>query len=198
MITIQNIKEHYGLVDISKNLACNKGIVLDPWLFQVLESDGFRYRNHMLDFNVFLQDYGFDLQRPYVWETFQKRNFIENILCEKPISEFIFIQHIRNEGDTVFQVIDGKQRLITISDFIKNKFSIDIGRRTVHFDDFDKELKSAFMRCVNFFCGTVYYSDNEHPISDKDKIRLFNYYNFSGTPQTEEHKARLMSLVAEQ
>lgn len=27
------------------------------------------------------------------------------------------------------------------------------------------------------------------------KIILFNYYNFAGTPQTEEHKNKLQSLL---
>lgn len=28
-------------------------------------------------------------------------------------------------------------------------------------------------------------------LTDDDKIRLFNFYNFSGTPQTKEHKNML-------
>lgn len=54
-----------------------------------------------------------------------------------------------------------------------------------------------FRRYVNSFVATVYYSDSYARISDKDKILLFNYYNFSGTPQTEEHKEMLEKLIGE-
>ena len=48
---------------------------------------------------------------------------------------------------------------------------------------------------VNGFVATVYYSYDDNPITDDMKIILFNYYNFSGTPQTEEHKNMLKNLI---
>jgi hypothetical protein len=43
--------------------------------------------------------------------------------------------------------------------------------------------------------ATVYYSYFMAPVTDDMKIKLFNFYNFSGTPQTEEHKEKLERLL---
>ena len=44
--------------------------------------------------------------------------------------------------------------------------------------------------------ATVYYSYWDCEVNDDMKIILFNYYNFAGTPQTEEHKNKLQSLIS--
>ena len=97
--------------------------------------------------------------------------------------------------NTVIYVIDGKQRLTTIQKFLRNEFPVIINNREYYYNDFDKELQHFFESRVNCITATVYYSCPELPITDDMKIYLFNFYNFSGTPQTEEHKNKLQSLL---
>ena len=52
-----------------------------------------------------------------------------------------------------------------------------------------------FKSRVNGMIATVYYSYNDNPVTDDMKIVLFNYYNFAGAPQTEDHKNKLQSLL---
>jgi hypothetical protein len=48
---------------------------------------------------------------------------------------------------------------------------------------------------VNYLTAVVYYTYEDIPASDELKIKLFNFYNFAGTPQTDEHKKKLQSLL---
>ena len=77
-------------------------------------------------------------------------------------------------------------------------FGNTISKMNVSFQfykDFDDELKHYFENRVNYLTGTVYYSYEDSPVDDDMKIILFNFYNFSGTPQAEEHKNKLQSLI---
>lgn len=196
-ITFNDIITSSGITTIPTKLALNKSILLDPKLFDSLSSESPKHRKRTYDFDVFLPDYGVKLQRPYVWESHQQKNFIVNVLLGKPIDEFIVVEDEDDDNNVIVLVIDGKQRLMTIRKFIHNQFPITVFGKDVYYDDFDTELKMLFRRYVNSFVATVYYSDSYARISDKDKILLFNYYNFSGTPQTEEHKEMLEKLIGE-
>lgn len=193
-VELEDVKRICGLNGVPSTVDMNKNVVLDNRLFEALRDENYTYRNRRYDFDVFLPDYGIKLQRDYVWNDCQRTSFIENILLEKPIEEFVIVEHEFKDGSKVKQVIDGKQRLTTVSRFIRDSFSIWVGEN-VRFSDFSDELKMYFRSRVNSFTARVYYSDWAAPVSDKVKILLFNYYNFSGTPQTEQHKDRLMRII---
>ncbi|HDX4396572.1 DUF262 domain-containing protein [Enterobacter bugandensis] len=61
-----------------------------------------------------------DFQRDYVWGTQQKIRLIESILLGIPLPAFYFNQ----ESDGSFQIVDGVQRLSTISAFMNNEYSL--------------------------------------------------------------------------
>ena len=84
---------------------------------------------------------------------------------------------------------------MTIQEFGRNEFPIFVNGKEYYFKDFDKDLKLLFERRVNYLTGTVYYTYDDCPLTDDMRITLFNYYNFSGTPQTEEHKNMLKHLL---
>lgn len=150
------------------------------------------------DFDVYMPTYGIYLQRPYVWELVQQREFIMSILLEKPIDPLVIVQYLKdykNRGDEVNLVIDGKQRLMTIQKFVHNEFSIIINGRELYWKDFDKESRMYFKSRANILSANVYYSYPDCKVTDEMLIILFNYYNFAGTPQTENHKEKLQSLL---
>ena len=187
---------------IPKSIHLNRGILFDYRLFEAL-TEPKKEKDYIYDFDVYLHKYGINLQRPYVWKHYQQNEFILSILLEKPIQPFIAIQYIkdttnRNEN-TIVYVIDGKQRLLTIKKFIHNKFPIIVNGKELYFKDFDDDLKRYFKNRVNYLTADVYYSygdeNDELYINDDMKIILFNFYNFSGTPQTEKHKNKLQSLL---
>ncbi len=202
IVTVNDINslnsELYGVTAM-----CNKNIVLDPYLAHMLSPKSslrkrIITRVRKYDFDIFLEDYGCNLQRPYVWETVQQTEFLISLLQEKPIESVIVINKSLDLEDknTVVEVIDGKQRLLTIKKFLDGEIGIHLPDRVLYYKDFDKDAKIFFTSRVNRLTATVYYEDPETKISDADKIRLFNYYNFAGTPQTAEHKNRLKELLA--
>ena len=198
MLTIKEIELAEGIYNIPKTIHINTDILLDWRLFDALvnpDYDG--NRDYKYDFDVFLPKYGINLQRPYVWEHYQQNEFILSILLEKPIESFVVIQYHEGEdrGNVTNYVIDGKQRLMTIQKFGKNEFPIIVDGKEYYFKDFDKDLQRFFESRVNYLTAVVYYTYEDIPASDELKIKLFNFYNFAGTPQTEEHKKKLQSLL---
>ncbi len=195
MITLKDIRKNGGIGSVKASV--NTHVLFDHWLFEAMQSDDFSVRGRRFyDFNVHLDDYGKNLQRPYVWMAWQQKEFINSLLLEKPIEEVVGLLHTLGDGREVMYIIDGKQRLLTIHKFLHNEFPITVNGADVYWKDFDRELQMFFRSRVNSIIATVYYSDEAEPMGDRDKILLFNYYNFSGTAQTEEHKKMLYGLLA--
>lgn len=201
MVTLNDIKGLSNIHNIPKAIHINKDICMDPFLeYNLTDSP----RTIIYDFDVYLKDYGVNLQRPYVWNLIQQQEFIMSILLEKPIPPMILVQLDTNNsliGKELkkYLVIDGKQRLMTIKRFIRNDFHINIGDHQVCFDHFDKDTNSLFTRQLDFLTANIYHaSDNpEDPwyMSDDMKITLFNFYNFAGTPQEKDHKDMLQGFL---
>ena len=149
-----------------------------------------------IDTDVHLDKYGYNLQRPYVWTLLQQQELIWSIFMERPIPPFVFIQHTVDNigmGDATMLVIDGKQRLTTIFRYIDNEFPIIVDGEEVYFRDLDQMAQHR----INFYDIRVqiYYSYQNNPITDDEKIIIFNHYNFAGTPQEEEHKNKLQGFL---
>ena len=171
---------------------CNKGIVLDPFLINNLIGVN---RIKEYDFEIYLPKYGINLQRPYVWKDYQQSEYIISILQERPLENVIVIQHETTEGKITMQILDGKQRLTTIQKFLLGEIPVTINNKKVWWDDFDEDAKRHFKSRLSSITAVIYYTYDDDNLTDDDKIRLFNFYNFSGTPQTEEHKNTLKKLL---
>ena len=193
MLTLDylQLQRQEGLCIIPKNFTVQRGVSLDYRMNQDLLKDG------IFDFNVHLEKYGVDLQRPYVWEHYQANDFLISILLEKPLSDIVIIKHIDDRKDYKCKilVIDGKQRLLTIKKFLLGEISLKVGNCLYNIYDLSEDLRLRFNRLIGYMTATVYYSYFDMPITDDMKIALFNFYNFSGTPQTVEHKEMLHKLL---
>lgn len=201
MITLNNIKGLSNIHNIPKQILINKDIRLDPYLAQNLMDTP---KTTIYDFDIFLKDYGVNLQRPYVWNLIQQQEFILSILLEKPIPPVVAVEigdndFARGNGLKTMLVIDGKQRLMTIKHFLNNEFAIIIDGHPVYLNDFDYDARIFFIRRISCLTANVYYaSDNPGEpwyISDDMKIILFNFYNFAGTQQEESHKEMLQNFL---
>lgn len=189
--TAKDIKEiNSELLNIKVH--CNKGIVLDPYLMNNLTGVSQR-KNY--DFDIYLPKYGVNLQRPYVWKDYQQSEYIISILQERPLDNIIVIQHEPDEGKIVMQIVDGKQRLTTIQKFLLGEIPVTINNKKVWWSDFDEDAKCYFKSRLYNISAVVYYTYDDDNLTDDDKIRLFNFYNFSGTSQTEEHKKMLKGFL---
>ena len=63
-----------------------------------------------------------DFQRKSVWDNKQKCELIESILMGLPLPIF----YLKQQNNSTYVVVDGKQRLSTLFDFLQNKFQLKL------------------------------------------------------------------------
>jgi len=163
----------------------------------------YRYKHgYKLDFDVYLPSKGKNLQRPYCWTLEQKRELILSIIKGIDIQYFTIIIHEAEDKTKTYKVIDGKQRLSTMIDFLNDKFTIILNEDEYlyselpdynlnNLDDIRNNIKYEIDHFNIHFNQTYEYYDDM--ISDDDKIAWFEQINFAGTPQDIEHLNNLKS-----
>lgn len=147
--------------------------------------------------NYQLGKYNFDpdYQRPSdVWSYSKKSFLIDTILKNFPMPPIFLHQHIDTEsGKTIYDVIDGKQRLTTIISFINNEVRIpdDFSNDTygdevlngLFFKDFDNANLSDWKKVFWKYELTIEYVD-----TDQIDIvnNIFDRLNRNGEPLTNQ------------
>lgn len=147
--------------------------------------------------NYQLGKYNFDpdYQRPSdVWSDSKKSFLIDTILKNFPMPPIFLHQHIDTEtGKTIYDVIDGKQRLTTIISFINNEVRIpdDFSNDTygdevlngLYFKDFDLNQLSDWKKIFWKYELTIEYVDtNQIDIVNS----IFDRLNRNGEPLTNQ------------
>jgi hypothetical protein len=141
------------------------------------------------DFDVYLETKKKNLQRDLCWNQQQKESLIFTILRDQKVNPIVVVQ-IKDSGNSFtdnyfFKVIDGKQRLNTVFDFMDNKFSVNIEGKEFYFKDLPEDCQKQ-INGFNFQWDLHYHYDDE-PITDDTLIDLFEDCNFLGTPQDKNH-----------
>ncbi|MEB3342163.1 DUF262 domain-containing protein [Okeania sp.] len=127
-------------------------------------------------------------QRRSVWNQNYKDDFIDTVLHQYPAPAIFIYQEITPEGFSKVSVVDGKQRLSTLFQFVNNEFPVYektkiqrfIGK---YFKDLETEDKQEFWRYQ--FAIEYLPSSNENIIGD-----IFNRINrnvIKLTPQELRH-----------
>jgi hypothetical protein len=164
----------------------------------------------LLDFDVWLPTYGRNLQRDLCWTHLQKSNLIISILKDVKIPSLTIVQ-VRDrkaEHPLVWQIIDGKQRFTTILGFLRNEFPIVLDwehttESSYYYNDLPEELQKK-IKWFDFHANMIYsnicYDVDEaikerEFVTDKDKVELYLYINYSGTPQEQNYMDELNGLV---
>lgn len=94
-----------------------------------------------------------DLDPPYqrrsVWSPAYKDYFIDTILLNYPAPALFVFEEIDENGVTNYSVVDGKQRLSTVFEFLSNLFPVGdkasmTRLRGLYFQDLEPEIKRKF------------------------------------------------------
>jgi len=135
-------------------------------------------------------------QRDFVWSDEDKRLLIDSIYsgvdCGKILvrkRSFDEIRKLVAKGETEVafnDIVDGKQRLKAMKDFIENKFKDSHGH-------FYNDLSDMAQRKL---VGHQLFSYSELPESSTDSeiVEQFLKLNFTGVPQSKEHIAFIQEI----
>ncbi len=136
-------------------------------------------------------------QRPLVWTLEDKQNLIESIYygigCGSiiiKVNDWDVLQKRADSGETELyfsDVVDGKQRLNTIYEFVNNEFCDRDGN---YFEQFSKKAQHLFLDHQLFSYGEI-----NSQVNDEDVLKQFLKVNFAGVPQSSEHIDYVKSLL---
>lgn len=190
MVTLQEIQATNSINSLRNIRRTDGYISLAYKLYDILVSNQYGIK---MDFDVFMPKFQMNLQRPYVWTIEQQRELIWSMLYERSIPPVVIVNHENKDGSHTYQVIDGKQRLMTIKRFMENKFPIILNGSEVYYSDLEQNAaRRIYLGNILMECWYSYYDE---PITDEEKIIIFNFYNFAGTPQEISHKHKLLSII---
>lgn len=143
--------------------------------------------NFEIDYEVLLSN-GKPLQRKFVWSLEQKRDLILSILKDIPIGTFQAINYAkerRGKDLQIFKIIDGKQRLSTILEYIQGKFGFIYDEVEYFIDDLELYTKNKIR--FNGLSFDIVYEYEDTRLTDEQLIAWFERVNYFGTPQDKEH-----------
>lgn len=153
---------------------------------------------HETNFNPYVVINGekYYYQRPLVWTLEDKQNLIESIYLSISCGQILIREHGWKEvekavrsGDyemCFYDVVDGKQRLNAIYEFIRGDFP---DKRGNYYSDLSDHAQIDFS---NSMCLT--YSVMGTDSTDEDVLNAFLSVNFKGVPQSNEHIDYVRSL----
>jgi hypothetical protein len=131
-----------------------------------------------------------DFQRDYVWKRRQRTRLIESILLGIPLPAFYFNQ----DDDGTFQVVDGVQRLSTISRFMDDHHVLDVVDLEYLHDLHGRkytQLDPASLRRFKTAQIVVHVIEPQTP--DDVKYDIFSRVNTLGSPLSAQEIRHAMS-----
>lgn len=154
--------------------------------------DGSEYVIDTLNWNPFVYNKNGEkeyYQRDFVWTLKDKQLFIDSIYNRLNCGQILLrqksfkwmMQEAENGADVVYEwdIVDGKQRLHTIEQFINNEFPDSYGNYWNDLSDY------ARLQFEDSHCLT--YGEMEENSTDEDTIKAFLGVNFTGVPMSQEH-----------
>jgi len=162
-------------------------LIVNKDLYFVSFLEEYMNDKYQFDFDVFLPSLSVNLQRPFVWSLEQKQELILSLILERYIPNFTMIQ-VENNSKKSYEIIDGKQRINAICSFMRNEFSV----HNYYYKDMEGFNRSSVLGRLKV---NMYYSYSDSPISDIQKIKLFQLINFAGVPQEKKHLENLNKLI---
>ena len=131
-----------------------------------------------------------EYQRPYVWTDEDRFRLLDTIYLNGYIGTFLFAENARfkvGDPSLYYDIIDGKQRLTTLINFVANQFP---DRNNQYYKDFSLEARLRFRKFSNLGFQCLRHEDY-NPASIK---QMFLTVNTLGAPQSPEHISKVMSL----
>lgn len=133
-------------------------------------------------------------QRELCWTIEQKQSYIINLFNGLAKCNPTIIEYYSNDYNTkYYEILDGKQRLTTIFDFIDNKFPIIYENEKIYFNDLIDQDKKYLLRFDVKYTRIMPNQLNEN-LSLKDRLQIFLEINYLGTKMDDKHLLKIRGL----
>jgi hypothetical protein len=137
----------------------------------------------------YFDDKGLDMSPPYqrgiVWTDKQKEELLNSIFNHIDIGKFVFIYNKYVPGGHNYTVLDGKQKIQTLTDFYSDKFTY----KGYYYSELSFVHQRTFLD-HNISVGSI----NEEYASEEIILDYFIKLNTTGTPMSPEHINRLLRM----
>lgn len=147
-------------------------------------------KNSRIDFDVVLGS-GRRLQRDFCWNLDQKQELIMSILIGRFIPRMSVVMH----RDDSYSVIDGKQRLSTVLQFVADGFPVNIDGVELLFSQLPEDYQTAITKKD---LGFYIVNEIDRVVSDLEKMNWFAYINFAGTAMSDEHLNEVRDMIKQE
>ena len=185
----KDIERDFTEVELEKEVNINKEILTkDNKWYHILEFNP-NMIMRLIDIYKYWIDKEIDLnpfyQRDLVWSKKQKLAYIMAIFEKGIETKPTFIVNVVKEPR--LEVLDGKQRITTLLDFIEDKIKLENGKVFSELSEKDKETILFHQIRYTRIIKQGYNND----LTDKEKIELFLEINELGTKMSEEHLKKI-------
>lgn len=134
-----------------------------------------------------------EYQRTLVWTLKQKQDYITNLFNGMAEIKPTILLYYEDKKD-IYEVLDGKQRLTTLFQFIDNEFALIVDGEEVHFNDLiDTDKK--FILNHNVYWTRIMSFKMLEPIALEDKLTLFLEKNYLGTRMSDEQINKVLNML---
>ena len=134
-----------------------------------------------------------EYQRTLVWTLKQKQDYINNLFNGMAEIRPTILLYYEDKKD-IYEVLDGKQRLTTLFQFIDNEFAIIVDGEEVYFNDLiDTDKK--FILNHNVYWTRIMSFKVLEPIALEDKLTLFLEKNYLGTHMSYEQINKVLNML---
>lgn len=133
-----------------------------------------------------------EYQRELVWTDKQKQDYILAILKQRAKITPVIIEKLTEQGTVLYEILDGKQRLTALFDYIDNKYPLKTGE---YFKDLSAKDMNVITRARVSYTRITSYKECDVPLDFK--LAYFLEINALGTKITDEHIEKIENKLKE-
>lgn len=133
-----------------------------------------------------------EYQRELVWTDKQKQDYILAILKQRAKITPVIIEKLTEQGTVLYEILDGKQRLTALFDYIDNKYPLQTGE---YFKDLSAKDMNVITQTRVSYTRITSYKECDVPLDFK--LAYFLEINALGTKITDEHIEKIENKLKE-